>query len=1105
MDSLQTILARLTALRHLALGLILGSGVVLALAIALLLALLWVSCEALFFLEPTWRTALGASIFIGAGTALALFLKRHLPVALSQHRFALFVENRYPQLGQRLISALELSPAKPTLQSPELLAAATNRAAELLQGATAKQILDRRPLIAHLRLFGGAVALTCLCAALFYDDLAAAAERCAHPLTAYDRPPRTQIEIRPGDLEVVKGEDAHLQVYFAGYKPRIARILRRPTADAPWQDETLIIERADSIAYSFRQVQRPFAYAVATDDGRSAEYQVRVIDPPAVERLRLRYEYPAYSRLPARIEEESGDMQCLAGTKVDIEIFASKELAKAVLVLNDTLQIQAQVDAKTARVSFAVRHSGYYQINLADHKGVQNRDPIRYAIQVSEDLPPEITVVDPGRDMDLPESLNVLLKAEAVDDFSVERIVLVHRINDGPERRSNLSSTPDREVLLSHVWDLATANLLPEDRIYYYLEAYDNDQVSGPKKGQSRLYSLRFPSLYELYEESNQAQEQQLDELQELAKEGQEHQQYLERARRELLKSEELSWEQKKELESTLEREADRARAMEELTAELAETIEQAEEKGTGSENLLDKLERIRELMGDIATPELQRALNDLQQAAEDPDPQALAEALKQFNEDQQAFQERLDRTIALLEQVQNEQKLQAAVEQAAELAKRQQQINDELAEEKSGLRQQQQEGSLQRDTERLSEQLRELGDSMEEQNPQTAEQLAQQAEEMEQGKMSGRMRKMVQQMQAKANADARKTGKGLEEDLGKLAANLQGIQAEFNAGEKDQLDKELRRAMRAVVQLSQRQEDLLDTTGDNRQPVDAALAEDQFALLQGTGQVTEQLAAVGRRTMSLANGLNATIGYAMRHMGKAAENLGQRQSQQAQKPQREAMRYLNETVLLLRESLDNLAQAQSPSGFGEAMQKMLGMSEQQSQLNQASQQALAQSQQQGPGQGGQEFQRQIGRISAEQNRLMQALDELGRSLRGHRGAQQRLEAIQKDIREVLADLSRRRLDQRTLQKQERIYQRMLDASRSLHSRGFKEKRQGKTGTDQPYTGPTALPSDLGQIPDRWRQALRQALEGPYPDEYHALLRHYYEQIYQDAQEREAP
>ena len=1099
MDSLQTILARLTALRRLALGLTLGSGAVLALAVGLLLALIWVCCEALFFLEPAWRTALGASVPIGTGAALALFLKRCLPVALSQHRFALFVENRCPQLGQRLISALELSPAvKPVHQSPELLTAATDRAVELLQEATAKQILDRRPLIAHLRLFGTAVALTCVCAALFYDDLAAAAQRCAHPFTAYDQPPRTQIEIRPGDLEVVKGEDATLQIHFAGYKPRIARILRRPTLDAPWQEETLIVERADSIAHSFRQVQRPFRYAVAADDGQSAEYQVRVIDPPAVERLRLRYQYPAYSRLPDRIEEESGDIQCLAGTRVDIEIFTNKTLARAVLVLDDTLTVPAALDGETARISLEIRHSGHYHLDLTDRKGVHNRDPIRYAIQISEDLPPEITLVDPGRDMDLPESLKVLLKAEASDDFSVEEIILVHRVNDGPEKRRTLDTAPGREVPLSHVWDLAAANLLPEDRVYYHLEVFDNDQVSGPKKGHSRQYSLRFPSLYELHEEANQAQEQQLDQLEELAAQGQEHREYLERVRRELLKSEKLSWEQQQELESTLERESERASALEELAAELAATIELMEEKGTGADQLLEKLERIRELMGDIATPELQRALNELQQAAENPDPQALAAALKQFNEDQQAFQERLDRTIALLEQVQTEQQLQAVVEQAAELARRQEQINDELDAGENGLRQQQQEGSLQRDTERLAAQLSELSESMQKQNSETAAQLAQQAEAMENGQLSGRMRKMVQEMRAKANTKARRLGEGLEEDLGILAANLQQIQSEFTAGEKDQLSRALRRAMREVVQLSQRQEDLLLKSRD--QPAEPTLAADQFALLQGAGLITERLADVGRRTLSLAQGLNTTLGYALRNMGEAAQHLGQRDARQAQKPQGEAMRHLNETVLLLRESLDNLAQAQTPSGFAEAMQKMLGLSEQQAQLNQASQQALAQAQQQGPGRGGPQLQRQLGRLSAEQNRLMQALEELGRSLRGHRGAQQRVDAIQEEMRDVLADLSQRRLDQRTLQKQQRIYQRMLDASRSLHSRGFKEKRQGKTAADQPYAGPAALPGDLGQTPDRWRQALRQALAGPYPDEYRALLKRYYDQIYQDVQ-----
>ena len=1101
--SLSSLLAHLHTLRRRAVLLTGCAALALTLAAALGLALLWVLLEALFFLAPPWRTGLGVLALVGTGSALAFFLRQHLPVLLSPHRFALFVERRCPPLQQRLISALELSDADPTLHSPALLATSIERAAALLRSANPAQILDRRPLYAQLRLLGVAVAVVLLCGILWSDDLAQAAQRCAHPLTEYERPPRTLITVQPGNLEIVKGDDATLQVHFAGDKPRRARIERRPSAEAPYQTEELVVDRADSVSYIFPQVQRSFRYAIAVGDDRSPEYEVRVIDPPAVQRLRLHYQYPAYSQLPDRIEEEGGDIQALPGTRVALEIAANKPLSKAALVLDDTLSVAAQLDGATARVAFQIERPGAYHIALVDRKGATNRDPIRYAIQVRQDQKPAVAITDPGRDSDLPESLKVLLKAEASDDFSVEEIALVYRVNNGPEQRRALPISPQREVLVSHIWDLSAASLLPEDRIYYHLEALDNNQVAGPQKGQSRQYVLRFPSLYELYSEAEQAQEEQLSSLEELAAEGQAHQEYIERVRRELLKSEELSWEQKKELESTLEAEAERARAVEELAAELEKTIDSMQDEGTGSEELLDKLDHIRELMGDIATPEMQQALADLQKAANNPDPRALAEALKRFNEDQQAFQQRLDRTIALLQQVRTEQQLRAIVEQAAELARRQSQINRELAEGQSGLRQQLQEGSLQRDTERLAEQLQELSASTAEQNPALAEQLAHRAEDIENKALAERMRQMVRQMRAKSQSAAQQTGQALAADLDALAEDLQQMQDEYLAGEKDQLSRELRRATRDLVQLSQRQENLF--TNARAQDGSAALtvetppksepAQDQFALMQGTSHVVERIAAVGRRTLALAPALSTTIGYALREMQHAAQRLGQRDAHGAHRFQREAMGYLNETVLLLRESLDNLAKAQTPSAFAEAMQQLLGLSEQQSQLNQASEQAM--SQMPGPG--------QIARLSAQQQGLMQALDEIARSLRGHRGAQQRVRAIQDEMRDVLADLQRGRLNQRTRQNQERIYQRMLDASRSIHSRGFEEKRRSITATDQPYAGPTTLPADRGQTPDLWREALRQALAGPYPEEYRALLRRYYDQIYQDLQEHEAP
>ena len=110
---------------------------------------------------------------------------------------------------------------------------------------------------------------------------------------------------------------------------------------------------------------------------------------------------------------------------------------------------------------------------------------------------------------------------------------------------------------------------------------------------------------------------------------------------------------------------------------------------------------------------------------------------------------------------------------------------------------------------------------------------------------------------------------------------------------------------------------------------------------------------------------------------------------------------------------------------------------------------------------------------------------------------------IEGEVDEVLEDLESQRLSQRTLRQQQRILQRMLDASRSLHTQGQdRQRRRSITGEDLPYAGPDGLPDDLGQSEDALRRAMERALQAPYPEEYREVIRSYYEQLYQDAHGR---
>ena len=1110
------LLARLRRLRRRRLWLVAATALVAGVSLGAVTAVLAVGMEALLYLSPPWRTALLLLVAAaGAGAAARVLWpwRRGLPL----RAVGLSVEERAPELSQRLMAALEVGGGpRSRLYSPELLGAAASEAAAVLDRLGDGRLVPaaglRRAAVRGAAAAGPLLLLLGLSGSAGGEAL----HRCLNPGTSFQRPQRTRVHVEPGDQRAVRGEDVELTIRIEGDLPPALQVRRLESEGGDWIDEEVLLEtgRADSLRHAFEEVRSSFDFVVTAGDGEAGPYTVTVIDPPEVTRMRLRYDYPAYSGLPPRVEEQGGDVRALAGTVVRWGIHASKPLAAAALVVDDSLRLPARVVDDRAEVSWTLPapedSAGArreYRLALTDRDGVGNRTPIRYAVDVQRDRPPEVLIAEPGPEADLPESQQVRLRIEASDDFGVSRVALVFRVNEGAWSRRALPVDGGPREVVPHLWDLSPLELLPEDRVRYRAEAFDNDAVGGPKQAVSREHVLRFPSLWELFDEVSKEQEERLGSLEELAAEEAGAQEYVEQLRREVLRTEELTWDQKQELERVLAAEEERARAVEEVARQMSGSLERLEQGGADSRDLLDKLDEIRELMAAVASPELLEALQALQQAAEQPDAEQLAEALRQFARDQEAFQQRLDRTLDLLRQVHAEQRLLAVVSQAEDLENRQGRINEALGREADGAGPPhealgKQEEGLARDTDRLQQELEELGEELEELSEGSADGLRSQAERMEQQALSRRMRRMEDHLASKRTQQARETGEGLLQDLEDLSEGLRQLREGFFGDQRQELVRLLRGAMADLVDLSRRQEELGRDGSRRRGRSAAGLAAGQQALAQGTELVIEEVARVGSRTLALEPALPATLGGALRRMEEAAGRLGQRERGPAGQLQGEAMGFLNQAVLLLRRSVGNLQEARTPSSFGEAMEQMMALSEQQSALNEATRRAMQPGSRGEPrGSGG--GLRSLPRLAAEQRRIQQALAEVERSLRGQRSLQERVGAIQEEMSNVLARMDRRRSDPRVLQGQERILQRLLDASRSIHARGFEKRRRSEQGEQRPFTGPGWLPVDLGQRPDAWREAMRRALAAGYPPEYQELIRRYYESVYQDLHEED--
>lgn len=1109
------LLRRLQQLRRRRLQLELVTSLAVAVTLGATVGLCIVLVEALWYLPSEWRVALlvvllAATVAPPVNRLWALF--RRGP---SLHDVALDVERRTPQLAQRLITALELEDGdNHTSHSPQLLAAATTEAAALLQSVPSAQLAPTTALRATgLRLAG--VAVVVIVAGLAGGQATVdALHRLSHPGQAFKRPQYTHISVTPEPIVVIRGDDVSIHVRIDGDVPATLSLQRQqgePEDEIASTEEIVLplgLVSGDSVRYEFEAVQHAFSFVVSAGDGRVGPLTVAVVDPPAVSRLRLAFEYPLHSGLPARVEEEGGDIRALAGTVVAFDIAATKPLASATLVVSDSLRRPAQVTDDRARVQWTLvpEDAGrHYHIELADAQGVRNRDPIRYAVQVLRDEDPVVAIPVPGQDGDLPESQQITLEVDATDDFGITNVDLVFQINEGPEERQTLLRNAGTRARARHLWDLSGRDLLPEDRVTFWAQVFDNDVIAGPKSAVSARFVLRYPSLYELFSEAAGEQTESLEALEELAEQEADARETVEQIRRDVLRTEELTWEQRQELESTLAAEEDRAEQVQELANEMAETMARLEQDGLSSSDMLQKMDEIRELMASVTSPEMLEALQSLQQAMEDPDPERLAEALKQFAKDQEAFQQRLDRTLSLLRQVQAEQRLLAVVAQSQDLVERQETINrsmDESPDAESGpesesARLGEQEASLARDTDRLQNELSQLSEDFAGISEQTAKALEAEAEQMAQQDLAGRMRNMEQRLTTEP-ADARREGAALQEDLARLNQALQSMQSNFDGAQRQQLSGQLRGAMSGLVALSMQQEQLSRevTTLDGLEA--AARAEQQQALARGVELVVEQIGQVGQQTMSLDPGLAATMGYALTRMDGAARHLGQRDNRRAATEGVMAAGYLNEAVVQLRASIDNLDQAATASAFGEAIEKMMGLSQQQMALNQATQQALQDGTQPGPQGGGGSGLDGLPRLAAQQQRIYRALGELERSLRGQRSMESRVESIRKEMESVLSRMQRNAADPMVRQGQEHILQRMLDASRSIRNRGFEKRRKSEAAQQQRYTGPEWLPVDLGQQPDALADAMRRALAGKYPAEYRQLIRRYYETMYED-------
>jgi hypothetical protein len=234
-------------------------------------------------------------------------------------------------------------------------------------------------------------------------------------------------------------------------------------------------------------------YYVEAGGVRSRPYRVTVRDLPYVERVDLEYRFPAYTGLAPRLEENTGDIAAVAGTRVRVSVLPTLPVAAGALIVNerDTVSL-IPMDGTSLTAELEVATPGTYRVTLRSAGGTDVPASPDYFIDVIEDLEPAVRFTAPGRDMSVTSIDEVFLEVEAEDDFAVASVELVYSVNGERERVITLydGAGGRQGVTAGHTLYLEEYGLVPGDFVSYHARVADGKGVGGPQRSATDIFFL---------------------------------------------------------------------------------------------------------------------------------------------------------------------------------------------------------------------------------------------------------------------------------------------------------------------------------------------------------------------------------------------------------------------------------------------------------------------------------------------------------------------------------------------------------------------------------------------------------------------------------------
>lgn len=465
------------------------------------------------------------------------WLLSRLTRPMDVERVALTVEDRFPELRDRVISSLQFAEwlraggAGRSEQSTVMMKAVTADAVRAVEPLDLGRTLDRGRVLR-----AGAAALAACLVIVGMTRIEVQKRNLMWIwfqrnvlLREVGWPQRTHLSVEYKNV-IPRGDALTVTVTAKGELPSTVTIYYRyrPSRRSGEEDLAPLAGGArGQFRARFKNVVEPLEFYVSGGDAVTDTYRVDLVERPNIVQLKFWAVYPHYTRLePKLLTASESFIEVLPGTKVRVAAVPSKPLSAASLTVNEeetgvkmgraadeeTWNFWFTKDERTAMEERAKAGKGVAEcwtgdlkvtddcsvaVNVVDTVSLNNQPPSRFTVKLIADKEPMVTIKMKGiGEMVVPKAI-IPLEIRATDDFGVKGLSLVHKFMV-EDRSQDEETIPFTQVVfggkqVSHEmrWNLEPLGLQPGQVLVFRAEATDYKDTPPKNVGRSDTVSLR--------------------------------------------------------------------------------------------------------------------------------------------------------------------------------------------------------------------------------------------------------------------------------------------------------------------------------------------------------------------------------------------------------------------------------------------------------------------------------------------------------------------------------------------------------------------------------------------------------------------------------------